>query len=60
VEFYFACEVVDPGGTAAEPDPGQVGAEWCQVAELRRRCFFPQALLDALERGEAFGYLGIV
>jgi len=24
------------------------------------RCFFPLALLDALERGEAFGYLGVV
>jgi ADP-ribose pyrophosphatase YjhB (NUDIX family) len=60
VEFYFSCEVVGPVGTADEPDPGQVGTEWCRLAELRDRCFFPQALLDALERGEAFGYLGVV
>jgi ADP-ribose pyrophosphatase YjhB (NUDIX family) len=60
VEFYFACEIVGHGGAGAEPDPGQVGAEWCTVGELRGRCFFPPALLDALEAGREFGYLGVV
>jgi hypothetical protein len=60
VEFYFACEVIGTTGVAAAPDAGQVGAEWCTLAELRGRCFFPAALLDALGRGEAFGYLGVV
>jgi ADP-ribose pyrophosphatase YjhB (NUDIX family) len=60
VEFYFTCELVGPSGASGEPDPGQVGAEWCTIAELRSRCFFPPALLDALERGEEFGYLGVV
>jgi ADP-ribose pyrophosphatase YjhB (NUDIX family) len=60
VEFYFACEVVGSVGSTDEPDSGQVGTEWCRIAELRDRCFFPPALLDALERGEPFGYLGVV
>src|SRR5262245_38621477 len=60
VEFYFTCALVGPGGAASAPDPGQVDAEWCTIAELRSRCFFPPALLDALERGEEFGYLGVV
>jgi ADP-ribose pyrophosphatase YjhB (NUDIX family) len=60
VEFYFTCTVIGPGGLASAPDPGQVDAEWCTIAELRSRCFFPTALLDALERGEEFGYLGVV
>jgi 8-oxo-dGTP diphosphatase len=60
VEFFFSCEVVGSLGRAEEPDSGQVGTEWCGIAELRNRCFFPQALLDALERGEPFGYLGVV
>jgi hypothetical protein len=60
VEFYFTCEIVGHGGAGAEPDQGQVGAEWCTVRELRGRCFFPPALLDALEAGREFGYLGVV
>jgi ADP-ribose pyrophosphatase YjhB (NUDIX family) len=60
VELYFTCELVGPGGEACQPELGQVGAEWCTIAELRSRCFFPPALLDALERGEEFGYLGVV
>jgi ADP-ribose pyrophosphatase YjhB (NUDIX family) len=60
VEFYFTCEIVGPGGAAGEPDPGQVDVEWCTIGELRSRCFFPLALLDALERGDEFGYLGVV
>jgi ADP-ribose pyrophosphatase YjhB (NUDIX family) len=60
VEFYFSCEVVDSLGSAAQPDSDQVAVEWCRPAELRDRCFFPQALLDALDRNEAFGYLGVV
>jgi len=60
VEFYFTCEIDGSLGLAGEPDPGQVEVEWCTLAELRGRCFFPPALLDALERGEEFGYLGVV
>jgi ADP-ribose pyrophosphatase YjhB (NUDIX family) len=60
VELYFACVDLGPGGATTAPDPGQVGVEWCRLEQLRSRCFFPRALLDALERGEAFGYLGVV
>jgi ADP-ribose pyrophosphatase YjhB (NUDIX family) len=61
VEFFFACDLLGPAGTGqAEPDPTQVGTEWCTPAKLRERCFFPPALLDALERRQEFGYLGVV
>jgi hypothetical protein len=36
-----------------------VGVEWRSVEELREVPFYPQALLDALDRAE-FGYLGVV
>jgi 8-oxo-dGTP diphosphatase len=60
VECFFACEIVSLTAGGTEPDPGQVDAEWLTVGELRERCFFPRALLDALERGQEFGYLGVV
>ena len=47
VEFFFACEIVGPDDTPADPDPGQDGVEWCSLVELRGRCFFPEPLLDA-------------
>jgi ADP-ribose pyrophosphatase YjhB (NUDIX family) len=60
VELFFACELVTPPAGGSRPDPTQVAAEWCTLKELRNRCFFPQALLDALESGQQFGYLGVV
>jgi len=62
IEFYFACEVegeFDPGAACAVPDAHQVCVEWLSVAELRRLAFFPQSLLEAIERGQEFGYLGV-
>jgi 8-oxo-dGTP diphosphatase len=60
VEHIFICDL---GGELApvspQPDLGQVGVEWRSVEELRAMPFYPQALLDALERIE-FGYLGVV
>ncbi|HZL88977.1 MAG TPA: NUDIX domain-containing protein [Pirellulaceae bacterium] len=60
IELFFDCELVSLCGAAEVPDPGQDGCEWLTLAELRSRCFFPQALLDALESGREFGYLGMV
>lgn len=60
IELFFDCELVSDDGRATELDPGQDEALWLSIAELRCRCFFPQALLDALERGQEFGYLGMV
>jgi 8-oxo-dGTP diphosphatase len=60
VEFYFDCEIVSAGHCPTELDPGQVDARWHTPAELRSRCFFPQALLDAITQGTEFGYLGVV
>ena len=60
VELFFDCELVSDNGKATELDPGQDEALWLTLAELRSRCFFPQALLDALEDGREFGYLGTV
>ncbi len=60
VELLFACELIEPIlGAGSAPDSTQVGVEWRTTAELRRRAFFPQALLDALDRGQEFGYLGV-
>ena len=62
VELFFACELEAPppaGATGPAPDPAQVGVHWLQVGELRGLCFFPGALLDAMERGQEFGYLGV-
>lgn len=60
LELFFECELVTGGGAATELDPGQADALWLSLADLRSRCFFPPALLDALEQGVAFGYLGMV
>jgi 8-oxo-dGTP diphosphatase len=62
IEFYFACEVegeFDPAAACAAPDAHQICVEWLSVAELRRLAFFPQSLLEAIERGQEFGYLGV-
>jgi ADP-ribose pyrophosphatase YjhB (NUDIX family) len=60
VECIFACDLTgpEPGG-GREPDATQVGVAWYSVRELRQRCFFPLALLDALDREQMFGYLGV-
>lgn len=60
LELFFECELVSEGGMATDLDPGQADALWLSIANLRSRCFFPPALLDALEQGVAFGYLGVV
>ncbi len=63
VEFFFECTLehsVSTDTPGQELDPGQVGVEWRGLDELRRVSFFPRALLDALERGQEFGYLGVV
>jgi 8-oxo-dGTP diphosphatase len=60
IELFFDCELVSDDGRATELDPGQDEALWLSIAELRSRCFFPPALLEALDQGVAFGYLGVV
>lgn len=60
IELFFACELISDLGSATDLDPGQAEALWLTIADLRTRCSFPQALLDALEDGRAFGYLGVV
>ncbi|MBC7773329.1 MAG: NUDIX domain-containing protein [Pyrinomonadaceae bacterium] len=60
VEFYFTCEILGQTPMAPALDPGQDGVEWCTVAQLRDRCFFPMALLDAISDDQKFGYLGVV
>jgi ADP-ribose pyrophosphatase YjhB (NUDIX family) len=60
IELFFDCELNSQCGMAVEPDPGQAGAEWLTLVELRSRCFFSVALLDALSDGQEFGYLGTV
>lgn len=59
VELFFACEIIAPHDGPLEQDQGQDGFEWCSLHELRSRCFFPDALLDAIESGREFGYLGV-
>jgi 8-oxo-dGTP diphosphatase len=60
VEHVFTCELAGELAAAGhQPDVGQVGVEWRSVEELRAVQFYPQALLDALDRIE-FGYLGVV
>jgi 8-oxo-dGTP pyrophosphatase MutT (NUDIX family) len=60
VEHVFFCELIgELAVVGPQPDPGQVGVEWHSVEELRAVQFYPQALLDALDRAE-FGYLGVV
>src|SRR5438477_9067396 len=56
VELFFACELVSAGTGGPLPDPGQAAVEWRTIADLRAGCFFPQALLDALDEGRPFGY----
>ena len=52
VEFFFQCDLVSNTASAGtEPDSSQVGVEWRSAVELRQLCFFPQALLDAIETG---------
>jgi 8-oxo-dGTP pyrophosphatase MutT (NUDIX family) len=61
VEFFFRCDLLRPAaGTGLVPDRNQAGVEWRTREDLRGLCFFPQALLDALDRGQPFGYLGVV
>ena len=60
VELFFECELISECGPATLLDPGQAEALWLSPAELRQRCFYPQALLDSLERGDPCGYLGMV
>jgi 8-oxo-dGTP diphosphatase len=60
VEMIFEGDVVNEAGAPSAVDPTQSGVEWLPVDELRRRCFFPIALLDALDEQREFGYLGIV
>jgi ADP-ribose pyrophosphatase YjhB (NUDIX family) len=59
VELFFSCELESRDSRGASAlDPGQVGFEWRRIEELRAVCFFPQSLLDAIEQGLKFGYLG--
>ncbi|QRN96051.1 NUDIX domain-containing protein [Archangium violaceum] len=63
VELFFECTLERPFSTdtrGQELDPDQEGVEWRGEEELRQLCFFPRALLDAFERGQEFGYLGVV
>ena len=63
VELFFACDLTSPAegaGTGNRPDQLQSGCDWLTLAELRRVCFFPAALLDALEAGQMHGYLGSI
>ena len=60
VEIFFACELLKPPERGLAPDPSQVGVEWLSIDDLRKRWFFPIALLDALSAGPEFGYLGVV
>jgi ADP-ribose pyrophosphatase YjhB (NUDIX family) len=60
VELIFECDAVHDAGAPSAVDPTQAGIEWLAVDELRRRCFFPIALLDALDEQREVGYLGIV
>jgi ADP-ribose pyrophosphatase YjhB (NUDIX family) len=62
LELYFACELeseIDLAETCSVPDPHQVCVEWRSLSELRRLAFFPQSLLEAIESGREFGYLGV-
>jgi 8-oxo-dGTP diphosphatase len=60
LELVFSCELETEPAEALVPDPGQQSVEWKTVSELRSVAFFPQALLDAIEQGQSFGYLGVV
>ena len=60
VELFFECELLSGDGAATDLDPGQAEALWLTPAELRCLCFYPQALLDALESGLSQCYLGMV
>ena len=60
VELFFECELISDARHSSAPDRDQVEAIWLSTSELRSRCFYPQALLDALEDGREFGYLGMV
>jgi 8-oxo-dGTP diphosphatase len=58
VEVFFDCTIDgDPLASGRVPDRNQIGVEWRDVSELRRLRFFPQAILDLLDKPEA-RYLG--
>ena len=59
VELVFACELVTQPVGGSVPDPTQVSVEWRSASELHL-CFFPQALLGALQSKQPLAYLGIV
>lgn len=62
VNAYFECRLVDePGTHPLEPDAGQIGWEWIEIASLATLSFYPRILADRLPRdaaGADFAYLG--
>ena len=60
VDLVFDCTLKTPPGGGASTDPNQCAVEWKTVAELRQLPFYPQALLDAIEQQQPFGYLGVI
>jgi len=60
VDLVFDCTLQTPPSGGASIDPNQCAVEWKTVAELRQVPFYPQALLDAIEQQQPFGYLGVI
>ena len=60
--FIFLCHLAEEqGGAPTERDRFQVGMEWIDASELRRRNLFPRAIRDNLPALLGFGetiYLG--
>jgi ADP-ribose pyrophosphatase YjhB (NUDIX family) len=60
VDLVFDCTLKTPPSAGASTDPNQCAVEWKTIAELRQVPFYPQALLDAIEQQQPFGYLGVI
>lgn len=54
VNLYFEATLVERPGTRPEqPDPGQVGLDWLEVARLEEHSFYPRSLARALALAES-------
>jgi 8-oxo-dGTP diphosphatase len=60
VDLVFSCTLKTPPSTGTRVDTNQSAIEWRTIPELRGLAFYPRPLLDALEREQSFGYLGVI
>jgi 8-oxo-dGTP pyrophosphatase MutT (NUDIX family) len=57
IEIFFECTIDSDPAVGRVPDPNQTGFEWRTISDLRRQRFFPQLILDFLDKSDA-KYLG--